>query len=404
MAGVEVAALTTEPIFYGSHKRPIEAALTAEDFLHRSDAIRTARHLADDDAIRRTVGNLRGEAYSWWKNALRTDDPDIDAARLQNEWDYFSGRFRKRFFTVKDRWDASTSYLNVRQAPNQAITEFAQEVLDRFNEDSALLLADADAKLTATHADPMTGVPAAAAAWIGALTNEQRGWYLAHLNTHATRAFKAMAACLTETEVARCVSLNAHDGRMRVGMKEKLKERFTITRLFEFLQQKEDLLKGRTPGLQQNQQQQQQGQRGGKKRDVKIAALAGDSHPERLNEETEEPTEGTDDNSTSCAGVGGSGKGGGGGRGRGRTKRGRGRGKAQGGGDAHQQQHPSYQRYQGSQKPTSGGYSQVCVICNTEGHAPAVCSVLTARIRACAREESSNDTLSYLFEDQSGNE
>lgn len=363
---MDLTSITTEPIFYGAAQPTVEA-LTPEQFLHRSEATKLAKALADEEAIRRTVGNFRGEAYTWWKNLLRAPDSEIDKGRAQTNWTYFLALFRTRFFSLKERWDTSQSYLAMRQTKQQTVTEYAQDVLDRYLEDQDLLVADVRTDID-SNVRPADLVPVEAVAWHAALTAEQKGWVRAAQVAYGERVITAFMKAMTQTDVARVVSVNAYDGRMRTALREKLKDRLTVSQLLTFLQQKEDIL-GKKPigqtsadrNVQRNKQQ-------------RVHAL-GNNAEEPTDTSNDTTTEDYDDGSEFTEDGAVDAMRGGRGRGRGGKGRFRGRGKGKGRGGP-----PSSAPAAHNTRDNKRSLSS-CPLCNNPGHTAALCSILSDAVQ-----------------------
>jgi hypothetical protein len=112
----------------------------AENTVRRMDAIRIRHHPMEDEvAIACTAENLRDSAENWW---LAICDTESDQAPVQTQWAAFVDQFKFSFCKETTRWDTATTYLELKQKPDQPPNKFLHAVVQLYMRDSKALLAE----------------------------------------------------------------------------------------------------------------------------------------------------------------------------------------------------------------------------------------------------------------------
>jgi hypothetical protein len=124
-APVQIGSIRSESLYYGKQFTKADPGSTsAEEFYVRMDTIRQESALTDPQAIVRLVGNLRGDAHTWWRDYANTSSSLLDLFALNNTWAYFTEHFKTRYFIVSALGDTVADIADIKQKDNEDIVDY----------------------------------------------------------------------------------------------------------------------------------------------------------------------------------------------------------------------------------------------------------------------------------------
>jgi hypothetical protein len=251
MAANGITSIVSEPIFYGPvapsslDAKSSDCAVPAEEFLQLMSAARDRFHVGDDTAaISRAVGNLRGVAASWYRSRTKCPPAGTDPTALRTDWDVFVATFRAKWFRQRTRWDTSTSYLEIRQKPNEPTWVLLERIIDEYLADQELVrdatnlrLATQDPRGTPADIGRLEALPQADQDAIGRIMSNARK--------------DSVALCLEtmrDADIARAFVLACADDRLRKAVRRKAATGLDYGQLEAFIRTEDDTLKASKPG------------------------------------------------------------------------------------------------------------------------------------------------------------
>lgn len=244
-----LTSITTEPLFYGpvlppgvDAARTPDCALSAEEFLKLMTTVRTRFYAADDTAaIARVVGNLRGTAASWYDTRINSPAPGTDAELLRTNWNEFCRVFKLTWFKQRSRWDTSTSYLELKQLPNEPAWMLLERILVEYRRDQELARIAIDTRI-ATIDNRGTADQLAV---LAALADDQRNAINAIIANARSDTASACLESMRDADVSRALALSCSDDRLRKAIRRKAAEGLDYNRLSTFVRTEEDSLRTR---------------------------------------------------------------------------------------------------------------------------------------------------------------
>jgi hypothetical protein len=250
MAANGITSIVSEPIFYGPvapsslDAKSSDCAVPAEEFLQLMSAARDRFHVGDDTAaISRAVGNLRGVAASWYRSRTKCPPAGTDPTALQTDWDVFVATFRSKWFRQRTRWDTSTSYLEIRQKPNEPTWVLLERIIDEYLADQELVrdatnlrLAGQDPSGTPADIGRLEALPQADQDAVGRIMSNARK--------------DSVALCLEtmrDADIACAFVLACADDRLRKAVRRKAATGLNYSQLEAFIRTEDDTLKASKP-------------------------------------------------------------------------------------------------------------------------------------------------------------
>ena len=328
--------IVTLPSFNGK-ERHLQGRhdITAEAFLTRLTAHTTGGR--DDERIARTAGQFRDVAEKWWEG-LKGDSSNlyaVDKTRLLNEWAYFCGIFKKRFFSVVDTTHTVEDITDVKQDHGESVHHYAERLMNDAAALHRVVLDEIKGQITDDAVRDMMN--AAGQAILNGLTDAQRTTMHANIATAIRNYLNRLSNRQAFMALCRALGRNAIEPWARTQAKKTIQ---SPTSTFEDLHKE--------LACQQRANGRHKGKHGvSAAKEQEKAAHAGSPG---------------DDSEVSAVR--------GGFRGRGRGRGGRGRGKPRGG-------FANGAPTQGQQSTTSGGaQGKWCLFCKKDTHNTDQCRTL----------------------------
>ena len=126
MAQQTLGIVGSEPLFYGEDT--LAHGLSAEDWLRRLDAYRTANPLVNNAVIASlALGWLRGPAALYFAETLLFKDAAVHAAAV-TDWTLFRAAFHARYCKIASTADISIDWATLRQRDQESVASFADRI------------------------------------------------------------------------------------------------------------------------------------------------------------------------------------------------------------------------------------------------------------------------------------
>jgi hypothetical protein len=141
--GLGATLLTSEPLYLGRDAKP-NVDLTPEEFLERQEALieRNAKTATDQDKVNVTISNFRGAARIWWSHTIPNIHGEEVAQVLATDWEEFKKAFKKEFFTVFSKEDATINWTAFKQTQKESAYDYMARVTNAAAEFYTLALKD----------------------------------------------------------------------------------------------------------------------------------------------------------------------------------------------------------------------------------------------------------------------
>lgn len=245
-AAAGITSIMAEPIFYGPVMPPgmeakaTDCAVTAEEFVKMMTSARARFHAGDDTAaIARAVGNLRGVAASWYETRIECPPTGITADQLRNDWDIFISAFKDTWYKQRSRWDTTSSYLELKQRPNEPTWVLLERIMTEYRRDQELAKEAIAVRAAAINPRGTAGQIAR----LNALPQDDRnalGQIMANMRSDV---IDAALGAMRDADVARALALTCSDDRLRKAIRRKAAAGLDYVALSAFVRTEEESMR-----------------------------------------------------------------------------------------------------------------------------------------------------------------